>query len=427
MSEKELRRAGVMIRVKAGGLKLRSAAEMLSISYRQAKRLWKRYRRRGAKGLVHGNAGRPSNRAKPAEFREKVLRLVREKYGGEAGRRFGPTLAAEHLASDDRLEVRDETLRLWMLEAGLWSRARERKPYRSRRERKKHFGELVQLDGSFHEWVEGRGSRLCLMNMVDDATGTTLGEFHQQETIWAAVDVFRAWVEKHGVPGALYTDWKNVYVRKPTEEERLRGEASLTQFGRMCQRLGTRIIAASSPQAKGRVERNHGTHQDRLIKKLRLKRICTAEEANEFLRCCYLPDHNRRFARAAADRDDYHRKAPSKRELDSIFCLEEERVISNDWVVRYENRYLQLERQSRYAPAGQKVTIRQARDGSLRLYYRNREVQWKEIKPQPAIPKPKATAPVVVEIRRGRPAASTHPWRTPYKAIQPGRAQARAL
>lgn len=123
---------------------------------------------------------------------------------------MGPTLAAEHLASEDRLEVSDETLRLWMREGGLWSRARERKPYRSRGERKKHWGELVQLDGSFHEWVEGRGWRLCLMNMVDDATGTTLGEFQQQETIWAAVDVFRAWVEKHGVPGALYRDWKKV-------------------------------------------------------------------------------------------------------------------------------------------------------------------------------------------------------------------------
>lgn len=426
MSEKEVRRAGVMARVKEGKLKLRSAANMLGISYRQAKRLWKRYRRKGAAALVHGSAGRPSNRAKPAKFRKKVLRLIREKYGGEEGKRFGPTLAAEHLESDDGLQVNTETLRLWMLREGLWSRMRERKPYRSRRERREHFGELVQLDGSFHDWLEGRGPRLCLMNMVDDATSTTSGQFHEQETIWAAVDTFRAWVEEHGVPCALYTDWKNVYVRQPSEEERLRGEVALTQFGRMCAALGTKIIAASSPQAKGRVERNHGTHQDRLIKKLRLKQISTAQEANAFLREHYLPDHNRRFSKPAAQADDFHRQAPSQRELDRIFCLGQDRVISSDWVVRYEGRFLQLERQSRYAPAGQTVTIREARDGNVRIYYRKREVAWREIQPRPRTPKTKPEA-VPIEIRRSQRPAASHPWRTAYQAMPPGCAQARAL
>jgi hypothetical protein len=202
--------------------------------------------------LVHGNTGRRSNQSKPEKFRQKVLRLVRAKYSGEMDQRFGPTLAAEHLASEDCLKVHPETLRLWMLAEGLWSQARQRQPYRSRRDRKRRFGELVQLDGSFHEWLEKRGPRLCLMNMVDDATGTTLAQFHQQETIWAAVDLLRAWVEEYGVPGALYTDWKNVYVRQPTEEERLTETPALTQFGRMCAALGTQIIPASSPQAKGR-------------------------------------------------------------------------------------------------------------------------------------------------------------------------------
>lgn len=426
MTEKEVRRAGVLARVKEGKLKLRSAAEMLGIGYRQAKRLWRRYRRQGAAGVVHASAGGPSNRAKPAKFRRKVLRLVREKYGGEEGRRFGPTLAAEHLASDEGLEVQAETLRLWMLEEGLWSRVRERKPYRSRRERKEHFGELVQLDGSFHDWLEERGPRLCLMNMVDDATSRTWAQFHEQETIWAAVDVFRAWVEEHGVPGALYTDWKNVYVRKPTEEERLRGQVALTQFGRICAALGTRIIAASSPQAKGRVERNHGTHQDRLIKKMRLKQIRTREEANAFLGEHYLPEHNRRYTRAAVEAEDYHRKAPGKRELDRIFCLEQERVISNDWVVRYEGRYLQLERQSRYAPAGQRVTIREARDGSLKLYYRQQEMAWRQIQPPAATPQAKRATPRM-EIRRDQRPPASHPWRTSYKTMPPGWAQARAL
>jgi hypothetical protein len=371
----------------------------------------KRYRAKGAKGLVHGNAGRRSNQSKPAEFRKKVLQIVGEKYGGEIGLRFGPTLAAEHLASDDHLQVHPETLRLWMLQEGLWSRARKRKPYRRRRERKRHFGELVQLDGSFHEWLEKREPRLCLMNMVDDATSVTMAQFHEQETIWAAVDLLRAWVEEYGVPPALYTDWKNVYVRKPNEEERLTGTVPLTQFGRMCAALGTAIIAASSPQAKGRVERNHGTHQDRLVKKMRLQGIVGAESANVYLREQYLPEHNRRFSIAPADRDDFHRRKPSRRELDSIFCLEQERVIGNDWVVRYEGRFLQLERHGRYAPARQKVLVREARDGCLTVLYGKQKIAWREI-PAPAPQAKPAVVAVRMEIRRSQKPAANHPWRT---------------
>ncbi len=198
-------------------------------------------------------------------------------------RTFGPTLAAEHLASDDGLEVHAETLRRWLKEAGLWQRQRRRKPYRQRREAKAHFGELVQLDGSFHEWLEERGPRGCLMHMVDDATTKALGRFSEEETIWAAAGVLRRWIERYGVPQALYTDWKNVYVRPPNAEERERGEPAVTQFGRMCAKLGIRIIAASSPQAKGRVERAHGTHQDRLVKKLRLAGIGNYDQANAYL------------------------------------------------------------------------------------------------------------------------------------------------
>jgi len=403
-----------MARVEAGELKLVDAAALIRVCYRQVIRIGKRYRAEGAVGLKHRNAGRPSNRGKPKRFREKVLRLVRTKYGGEEGERFGPTLAAEHLAADEGLPVDAETLRRWMLAAGLWSRGRKRKPHRRRRERKKHFGELVQLDGSFHEWLETRGPRLCLMNMVDDATGTTLSRLHPQETIWAAVDVLRAWVEKYGVPQALYTDWKNVYVREPTEEELLTGKVVWTQFGRMCARLGTRILAASSPQAKGRVERNHGTQQDRLIKKMRLRQIRTREEANRYLRQHYLPDHNRRFRREPAEPEDYHRRSPSKAELDSIFRLEEERTIGNDWVVRYQGRLLQIERESRYAPAGSKVRISEGRDGQLRVRYRERAVNFHEIpalaarqQPEEGIAQGRAR-----EVRKKlyRP-PSDHPWR----------------
>jgi len=226
-------------------------------------------------------------------LRSQVLQLVRDKYSGGIEERFGPSLAAEHLASEDGLEIDAETLRRWMLATGLWSRERKR------RERKAHFGELVQLDGSFHAWLEERGPEGCLMNLVDDATGTTLCQLGKQETTWAAANVLRRWIEQYGVPQALYTDWKNVYVRPASEAEKQAGQAPLTQFGRMCAKLGIRIIAASSAQAKGRVERNHGTHQDRLIKQLRRQNIGSYEAANQFLRETYLPEHKslgRRFS-----------------------------------------------------------------------------------------------------------------------------------
>src|SRR5947208_15304320 len=305
MSAREVSRVEVLSRVKAGTLSLRSAATLLAVSYRQAKRLARRYRADGAKGLKHRSAGRASNHARPAADRARALALVREKYGGPVDVRFGPTLAAEHLASEDGVTIHHDTLRRWMWTAGLWSRARKRSPYRQRRERKAHFGELVQLDGSFHLWYEARAPRGCLMNLVDDATGRTLARLGGEETIWAAADVLRRWIEAYGVPLALYTDWKNVYVRVPNAEEQATGAVPLTQFGRMCAALGIQIIAASSPQAKGRVERNHGTHQDRLVKKLRRLGIADATEANTFLEQTYLPVHNRSIVVATASDEDF--------------------------------------------------------------------------------------------------------------------------
>ena len=296
MDERELRRGAVLSQVAGKGWTLVQAAERMGVSYRQARRLWKRYRVKGTRGLMHGNVGRASNHAKPKSLQRRVLGLIGKKYGGEPGERFGPTLAAEHLEQDDHVAIGVETLRQWMLEAGLWSRERRGRAHRRRRERKAHFGELVQLDGSFHDWLEGRGPRGCLMNMVDDATGTTLCRMGKEETIWAAVGVLEAWMECYGVPQALYTDWKNVYVREPSAQERMRGEEPVTQFGRMCRQLGIEIIAASSPQAKGRVERNHGTHQDRMVKKLRLWKVKSLEEANRYLEEKYCGEHNARFA-----------------------------------------------------------------------------------------------------------------------------------
>jgi hypothetical protein len=331
------------------------------------------------------------------------LALVREKYSGAIDERFGPTLAAEHLASEDGVAVHHDTLRRWMLAAGLWSRARKRSPHRARRKRKAHFGELVQLDGSFHLWYEARAPRGCLMNLVDDATGRTLARLGAEETIWAAVAVLRRWIEAHGVPLALYTDWKNVYVREPNAGEQATGIVPLTQFGRMCAAVGIQIIAASSPQAKGRVERNHGTHQDRLVKKLRRLGIADDVAANAFLETTYLPEHNTRFAQAPASAADFHRRAPSRAALDRAFQLEETRVLSHDWVIRYDTRYLQVARQSHLAPARSTVLVRESVTGAIELRYRGRLMRWTEIPAPP--PKPAVTTrtrPAIPGIRPSR-------------------------
>jgi transposase len=413
LSKRELRRAGVLARVKAGELRLKDAGELMRLSYRQAKRLWKRYCAGGAARLKHGNAGRVSNRRRPEKQRRKILRKVQEKYKG-----FGPTLAAEHLASEDQLSVHPETLRRWMLSEGLWSKARKRKQHRKRRDRRAHFGELVQMDGSFHDWYQGRAEKACLMNMVDDATSTVEARLGDEETIWAAARVLRQWIDKYGVPLALYTDWKNVYVREPSEKELLHGKVPVTQFGRMCQKLDIRIIAANSPQAKGRVERGNGTHQDRLIKKMGRKKICTHEAANEFLQQHYLPDHNTRFARDSASPQDYHRKAPKAGDLDQVFCLETERSISNDWVVRYENRYFQLERTSDYPPRQAKVTVCEWEDGRIEIRYKGKA------RPHREIEGPELRESATIETRKKPPRASRwkppadHPWKQPGPAAR---------
>jgi transposase len=419
MSERELGRVGVLARVKSRQLRVVDAAALLRLSYRQTKRLWKRYREEGASGLKHRSAGRRSHRAYPEKFRCAVLELVGKKYGGPVGERFGPTLAAEHLASEDGQRVDAETLRRWMLEEGLWSRERRRRRHRRRRERKEHFGEMVQMDGSFHAWLEGRGPEGCLMDLVDDATNTTLARLGQEETIWAAAGALGAWIERYGVPLQLYVDWKNLYKRSANAQERLRGQEPITQFGRMCQKLGIELMAASSPQAKGRVERAHGTHQDRLVKKLRRRQIVSYEAANAYLEAEYLPEHNQRFVRAAARPEDYHRRAPCAAKLDKIFRLETERVISDDWVVRYENRFLQLEpRSQNYAPARGKVTVCEWPDGRVEIEYRGHVVPWREIaapvrpgaaEAKPALEPTRAPRPTIAKRKWVPPA--DHPWR----------------
>jgi hypothetical protein len=248
--------------------------------------------------------------------------------------------------------------------------------------------------------------------LVDDATSQSGGAFSEQETIWAAAGVLRRWVEQYGVPLALYTDWKNVYVRAATAAEEAAGVVPYTQFGRMCAALAIAIIPASSPQVKGRVERNHGTHQDRLIKKLRRLGIADDATANQFLEATYWAAHNARFAQPPAAAADFHRPTPSARVLDRVFRLEETRTVSQDWVVRYRNRAFQLRRETGYAPARGRVTVCEWEDG--------RVMRWTEITGAAAVPvAPLRPVPAPRSPTRVRRPAATHPWRRDFREGSP--------
>lgn len=429
MSQKEFERGAVFRRVQRREISLKEGALLLKMSYRQAKRLYKRFRAEGRQGLVHRSVGRVSNHAREAVERERVVEIISERFRGNAergpGQRLGPTLVAEHLWEDHGIRVPRTTLQDWMIQAGLWSRARRSSPKPKRRARRAHFGELVQLDGSFHDWFEGRGERggrrSCLMNMVDDATGTTLLRFGEQETIWSAVDILRAWIEKYGVPRALYTDWKNVYKRQPTTAEQAAGEAGHTQFGRMCAKLGIEIITAATPQAKGRVERSNGTQQDRLIKKMRLRGIEDDAAANTYVESVYLPAYNGRYALPPASPVDYHLPRNPDLKDEEVFSLEHTRTVGNDYVVQFGRQALQLDRSARgRIPAGSKVLVREGRDGRLRVIHVSRlqgerECRWTIATQRPAKPEPSARGKGAEVPRKPHRPAPDHPWRGRFR------------
>jgi transposase len=393
MSQRERERLKLFERVKRRELSLRDAAAIGGLSYRQTRRLYKRYRECGDHGLVHQGRGRPSNRAHPAVFKAQVLARYRERYSD-----FGPTLATEKLALEGQV-VDHETLRGWLIKAGLWQKRRKRGKHRSWRERRAHFGELVQLDGSHHRWFEERGAKCCLMNMVDDAQGTTLSLLAAEETSFAAMELLWHWIERYGIPQSLYTDKKNVYVIDEKTRARAAdsGEEVWTHFGWACKQLGIEIITAHSPEAKGRVERNHGLYQDRLVKELRLAGINTIGAANEFLAAGFCEQLNRKFAVAPRSAVDYHRSAKG-RDLASIFCLEEERVVSADWVVRFENQFYQLQ-PPRKALAGKgRVRVQRYLNGELHFRYGQQELRYTLL---PERPQPLSKAKQVKQRRDG--------------------------
>jgi transposase len=409
LSRKERLRLEVLSKVRKGGINLAKAAELLSVSCRQVLRIWQRFGAEGSLGLKHGLRDRPSNRQIEAGRRERVLELYQMKYGD-----FGPTLALEYLRKVDGEDLSKETLRGWLIGAGLWRPRRRGSPHREWRERRAHWGELVQMDGSEHDWFEGRGDRASLMVLIDDATNWTHAKFFESETTAAAMTVFQEYVGYYGLPRALYVDRDSIYetTRDSTVDEALKDAAPLTQFGRAMKELEVELILAHSPQAKGRVERRHGVFQDRFVKALRLRKICSLEGGNHFLETEFLDELNERFHVEARSATDLHRSVPRGMKLDHVLSYQEQRVVQNDWTVSWCNRIFQIhESHQKLTLARKKILVSELLDGQIRLTHRGRDLSWSELPARPSTAKPKL--PQTGVPTKQKPAA-THPWRRPF-------------
>jgi hypothetical protein len=373
------------------------------LGYRQAKRVWQRYQAHGDAGLVHRSRGQPSGRRTAPEVQERVLLRCAERYPD-----FGPTLAAEYLRKEG-LAVDHETLRRWQLAAGVRTVRRRRPRHRQWRERQACFGATVQLDGSHHDWFEGRRAKCVLMVMVDDATNRVWAQFFEEETTHASYDVFAGWVRRHRLPRRLYVDRDSIYRCEGlgSVADQLAGKAPQTQFGRAMDVLGVQLILANSPQAKGRVERMNGVLQDRRVKALRLAGIGDLESANRFLAEEFLPAFNRQFNVVAASPADGH--GPVPRDLDDVLSWEAARVVQRDWTVAHGGRWYQLDRQHEaLSLAGRKVIVRVLRDGRVQLVHRGTKLRWRAL---PARPGRQHPEPVPAARRDVKPPAPEHPWR----------------
>jgi transposase len=369
MSQRERDRLKVLHGVQQGQFTQAKAAQLLGLTVRQVRRLRERLDELGDGGLVHRLRGKPSNRQLDAKLRKRVLGEYRKHYTG-----FGPTLACEKLAEQD-LHVSPDTLRRWLLAEGLWQRQRRRDTHRQRRPRRACFGELVQMDTSLHEWTEGRGESMVLINMIDDATSRLLARFYPADTIEAHFDLLGRWLQKYGRPLALYTDRHGIFEAHKKGQPDYAGE---TQFSRALTELDIALIKAYSPQAKGRVERSFGTAQDRWVKEMRLAKVKTIEAANTLLQRL-LPAHNQRFSVAPASVADAHRAVGATHHLTAILSVQEQRVVSNDYTIRFANRLYQLDQPIYPGERGGKVTIELRVDGTMAIRLGDRYLNYHEI------------------------------------------------
>jgi hypothetical protein len=414
MSQRERDVLKVMQGVLDGKRTQAEAARLLRRSVRQVRRLQQKLATRGDAALVHGLRGRPSNHQADPDLHRQVLRAYRQSY-----RDFGPTLACEKLATEG-LAVGAETLRRWLLAEGLWERKRHRDPHRSRRPRRACFGELVQMDASIHDWLEGRGESLVLIGLIDDATGRVAARFYPAGTVEAHLDLLGVWLRRYGRPMAVYTDRHSIF------EPQDKGKAlpdGVTQFGRALAELDVALIRAHSPQAKGRVERLFGTAQDRWVKELRLAQVTTLDRANELLERL-VPEHNRRFARPAREPADQHRPLGPGHRLEAILSVQAERVVSNDYVVRFENHFYQLLKPVYPGERGGRVVMERRLNGALAIRFAGHYLTYRELTDEPGgrpgSPAAEADRRPPVRPRSRSPSTTKyrppadHPWRTKF-------------
>lgn len=371
----------------------RQAATELKISERQVRRLLARMRKVGDKAVLHGLRGRSNRRIKDGKKQEVIDILKRDVYRG-----FGPTLASEYLAKKHQTNVSKETVRKWMREAGLW-RSRQRRVedvhmWRTRRER---WGELVQWDTSEHDWLEGRGEKIYLVKMIDDATSRLWARFVRSDSTAENMAVLEAYLRRYGRPLEVYTDKASIFVTTPKKNHPVR-EAPLppTQIGRALRELGIGWIGAHSPQAKGRVERSFETAQDRLVKGLRVAGAQTLEESNAYLEEEYLPEWDSKFTVVPACADDAHRPLGKQHDLAASLSQVEEHVIGNDYTIRHDGKVFQITREHILPRMrGARVRVEARRTGEVAARF---EGQYLQIAPRE--PAPKAPATVVSPSRK---------------------------
>lgn len=409
MSLKEVKKYEVLNKVINKEFNGTEATRLLGLSIRQIRRLKGRVAESGAKGLMHGNRGQPSNRSIPDKERQKIISLIREKYDD-----FGPLLASEKLEELHQIKRDKGTIRSIMIKNDLWQPdSKKKETHRSWRERKASKGELMQYDGSYEHWFEERGEKCCLLAGIDDADSEVMARFDNHEGVEPTFNYWRRYIERFGKPHAIYVDKFSTYSmnHKLAQEN----PDTLTQFERAMTELNIGIVHAHSPQAKGRVEKLFKTLQDRLIKELRLKNISTIEEANEFLEKDFLPKFNAKFMVEARSKANLHKSLSEqeKKKLDSIFSRQYERVIQNDFTVSYKKNYYQLEKlQPVTVCKKDTVTIEEAMDKAVRLRTRGKYLNYKLLpeRPKKLSAKEKQLNWVIPKRTANTPSAD-HPWR----------------
>ena len=384
MSHRERDHVTIIRQIHSGRMSVREAAELCKLSQRQLYRLLSRYRAEGDRGLIHRLRGHPSNRGYEKEIRTKAVTLYWQEY-----RDYGPTLFSEMLLEYHGLKIDHETLRRWLHASGGSAIRRKKRPHRRKRPRRAAIGEMVQFDGSPHQWFEDRGVECCLLHGIDDATGRIFMRFAPSENVADVLVFWREYCTRFGIPRSIYTDYSSALIH----------DGTLTDAGRALTSLGIEIILAHSPQAKGRVERGHRTHQDRLIKALRRENISVLGQANRYLDEHYLDEHNARFALPGTFAD-VHRD-PSGLDLTNIFCFQTQRVVRNDYTITLDASYFQLlSGRSPLPPPGRRVTVRRWLDDSLHIFWEDHELNFESL----------AHKPKSKSFPRSIPSPS-HPWR----------------